>query len=273
LYFALDSSPIHYFVRILSFRSQLGFVWDVSEYNFQKFYAALRHFARLQGSGPFAATDTMASRASTTAGIGTPLLSSTERLGQQRLQQLQQQQQQQVRQTKALRVPSTFAVPVGDASWPRGLWGYPLGTKCSAVRQKELYVKGHVRRKQLLEELGFRWNGPGNSDLGWLKVVHAAAIYSRLNGRTLDVPYHFVVPAPPSRSAQVVDSWPWPEELWGLKLGQRLKDVRVKGAYLNKGASGESRRRQLDALGFNWNPKKGRKKAFTTSTGTAGQKK
>ena len=47
------------------------------------------------------------------------------------------------------------------------------------------------------------------------------------------------------------------EYLWGLPLGQRLKDVRLKGAYL-KGKNGDDRRRQLDALGFNWQPKRGR---------------
>lgn len=51
----------------------------------------------------------------------------------------------------------------------------------------------------------------------------------------------------------------YPEWLWGLSLGQRLKDIRVKGAYLN-GSSGPARRAQLDALGFNWAPKRGRKK-------------
>ena len=52
------------------------------------------------------------------------------------------------------------------------------------------------------------------------------------------------------------------EHLWGLPLGQRLKDVRQKGAYL-KGKNGEARRRQLDALGFNWTPKRGRPKKVT----------
>lgn len=49
------------------------------------------------------------------------------------------------------------------------------------------------------------------------------------------------------------------EYLWGLPLGQRLKDVRQKGAYL-KGANGDTRRRQLDGLGFNWTPSRGRPK-------------
>ena len=125
-----------------------------------------------------------------------------------------------------------------------------------AVRQKELYVKGHPHRRRVLEEAGFRWRN-GNAALGWLDVVHAAAIYSQMHGRALNVPLSFAVPSPPPTivnsnnggngedgdAAAVggcLDSWPWPERLWGLKLGQRLKDVRLKGAYLKvRGGGGE----------------------------------
>lgn len=152
---------------------------------------------------------------------------------------------------KALRVPSLFVVPTNDASWPKSLWGYPLGERSSAVRSKQLYVKRSPRRQKLLQDLGFRFN----SDLSWFRVVHAAAIYSQLHGRVLTVPCHFIVPCPSTPEEQ--EGWPWPEYLWGLKLGQRLKDVRVKGAYL-QGPNGVSRRRQLDALGMDWAPKRGR---------------
>lgn len=207
----------------------LGFVWDVSEHRFKIFYLALRHFAKLQGSGAYSNSISNVH--------GSP-------------------------HSKALRVPATFIVP-SNKDWPRELWGYPLGAKSTAVRQKELYVKNHPERLFLLQELGFR--GTGNASLGWLKVVHAAAIYSRLHGRHLDVPYHFVVPAPRaadgSVSQECVEDWPWPEHLWGFRLGQRLKDIRVKGAYV-KGETGSERLRQLEALGFNWNPKRGRRKAL-----------
>jgi len=206
----------------------LGFVWDVSEHRFKIFYLALRHFAKLQGSGAYS------NSISDVSGIP---------------------------RSKALRVPTTFIVP-SNKDWPRELWGYPLGAKCTAIRQKELYVKNHPERLYLLQELGFR--GTGNASLGWLKVVHAAAIYSRLHGRLLDVPYHFVVPAPQAADGSVtqecVEEWPWPEHLWGFRLGQRLKDIRVKGAYI-KGETGTERLKQLEALGFNWNPKRGRRKA------------
>ena len=71
----------------------------------------------------------------------------------------------------------------------------------------------------MLEGLGFQWNG--NASLGWLQVVHAAAIYSKLHNRQLDVPFNFKVPHPPSdldpkmrvdvqTAADEGDVWPWP---------------------------------------------------------------
>jgi len=47
--------------------------------------------------------------------------------------------------------------------------------------------------------------------------------------------------------------------LHGLPLGLRLKDVRLKGRYL-QGETAPKRREQLDALGFVWKKKRGRRK-------------
>ena len=159
----------------------LGFVWDIKESRFLMFYAALKHFALIEGH------DTSNGIAST--------------------------------RNAALRVPSSFVVPKTEA-WPEELWGYPLGVKCTAIRQKQLYVKGDRRRQQLLEGLRFQWSG--NASLGWLEVVHAAAIYSKLHNRNLEVPFDFKVPPPPNDSGPTmrVDTiaaaddddgvWPWP---------------------------------------------------------------
>jgi Arc/MetJ-type ribon-helix-helix transcriptional regulator len=190
----------------------LGFVWDIQEHRFRKFYTVLRHYAQRELSGPYSKNG----------------------------------------EKKIIRVPSNYIVPQCKG-WPEDLWGYPLGVKSSAVR-KGLYIKHEPRFQIMLAELGFR--PTGNADLGWLRVVHASAIYSRRNGRTLDVPLSFIVPEKPSNMSQ--DDWPWPQYLCGLPLGQRLKDIRVKQAYL-KGKSGDNRRQQLNALGMNWTPKKGRR--------------
>lgn len=89
--------------------------------------------------------------------------------------------------------------------------------------------------------------------------MHAAAIYSKMHGRVLDVPSNFVIPCPPEGNLLDTEEWPWPDHLSGLKLGQRLKDVRLKGTYL-KGRDKYIRKAQLDALGFVWEPKRGRRR-------------
>jgi hypothetical protein len=199
-------------------RSQLdglGYVWDVNEYKYMKFFRALKIFDKHEKKRTVQSTTS--------------------------------------REFSTIRVPSKFVVPSGhENGWPEDLWDYQLGAKTMAVRQKQLYVKNHPDRKRQLEEIGFRWSG--NATLGWLDVVHAAAIYSQMHGRVLNVPFDFVVPEPP----RAQESWPWPEQLWGLRLGQRLKDVRLKGSYI-KGKDGPTRVAQLEALGFVWSPKRGRR--------------
>lgn len=94
----------------------LGFVWDFSEHNFLKFFRALKHYVRLER--------------------GNVLQSSSSR-------------------ERTIRVPYKFVVPTGhENGWPCDLWGYPLGSKCMAVRQKGLYVKNHPDRKSRLEDIG-----------------------------------------------------------------------------------------------------------------------
>lgn len=105
----------------------------------------------------------------------------------------------------------------------------------------------------------FRFRFSGNTASNWNQVIHAAAIYSKMHGRILDVPSSFIVPSPPGGNLlDTGDAWPWPDHLSGLKLGQRLKDVRLKGTYL-KGQDRHIRKAQLDTLGFVWNPKRGRR--------------
>lgn len=96
---------------------RLEFVWDFSEYNFMKFFIALKHYVRLEQGKVLQSTG-----------------SSRERI---------------------IRVPYKFVVPDGhDNGWPENLWGYPLGTKCMAVRQKSLYIKNDPIRKSRLEDIG-----------------------------------------------------------------------------------------------------------------------
>lgn len=250
----------------------LGFIWDVNDYRYQRFYTAVNIFAHHQNR----------CRQDLRRDSDTPNESSYHRRSSDRL----------------LRIPSSYVVPSTPFfdppfshipnPYPVELHEYPLGARVTAVRQKSLYIKNHPERKLELEELGLRC-GVGNARLGWLEVVHAATIYSRLNneGHTdqeeeedngaggadkgqkqlqLDVPVGFVVPEAPLGEWDG-GSWPWPEQLWGLRLGQRLKDVRLKGAYLTNPKTTESRKAQLDAMGFVWKPKRGRKRSRTKRGG------
>lgn len=90
-----------------------------------KFYMALKHYVRLQGSG---------------------LQSSSSR-------------------ERTIRVPYKFVIPDGhENGWPEDMWGYPLGAKCMAVRQKNLYIKNDQIRKSRLE------------DIGWVILVSSIAL-------------------------------------------------------------------------------------------------
>ncbi|MGK3750129.1 MAG: hypothetical protein ACI8RD_002428 [Bacillariaceae sp.] len=120
---------------------------------------------------------------------------------------------EQHRETIAVKVPSQYIVP-RSSRWPNDMWGYRLGERCTQIRQKELYIKGHPHRLKILADYGFYVTGGSNNNLRWLEVVHAAAVYSQMNSNSLDVPTKFVVPAPPRRVASLVvgsdDAWPWP---------------------------------------------------------------
>jgi len=243
----------------------LGFIWDVNDYRYQHFYTAINIFARHQRL----CRRDMRRDSDTDSSIHDSNESYHRRSSD-----------------RILRIPSSYVVPSKSFCdppfshvsnpFPKELHGYPLGTRVTAVRQKSLYIKNHPERKKELEDLGLRC-GVGNARLGWLEVMHAAAIFSRLNngchieqeeennsaGKAelqLDVPVRFVVPKAPVEDD---GSWPWPEQLWGLRLGQRLKDVRLKGAYLTNPKTHDSRKAQLDAMGFVWKPKRGRKRSCT----------
>ena len=73
----------------------------------------------------------------------------------------------------------------------------------------------------------------------WQRVLQALAVYKELHG-DLEVPKAFVVPS----------EAPWPAEVWGLKLGHRVSDIRSSEQYVK---DAPERRAELDAMGFRWN--------------------
>ena len=110
-----------------------------------------------------------------------------------------------------------------------------LGSRVSTIRDQGIYVKGHPERRAELDALGFVWD---DLKRRWEEARAALLAYQQLQG-DLEVPIAFVVPS----------EAPWPEETWGLRLGNRVHDIRGSETYV-KGHP--ERRAELDALGFVW---------------------
>ena len=111
-----------------------------------------------------------------------------------------------------------------------------LGDRVSDIRNDEIYVKHHPERRAELDALGFVWD---DLERRW-EGLHAALLsYQEVHG-DLEVPQAFVVPS----------EAPWPEEAWGMQLGQRVSDIRRREDFVKHHPE---RRAELDALGFRWN--------------------
>ena len=55
-----------------------------------------------------------------------------------------------------LLVPSDFVVPRGDAHWPLGTVGLPLGRRVRQIRNRNDYLGADQARYAQLDELGLR---------------------------------------------------------------------------------------------------------------------
>ena len=86
-----------------------------------------------------------------------------------------------------------------------------------------------------LDALRFVWSMP---EWRWQCVLQSLVAYKKLHG-DLQVPSEFVVPS----------EAPWPKEAWGLKLGQRVNNIRSAEQYVK---DEPERRAELDAMGFRW---------------------
>ena len=57
----------------------------------------------------------------------------------------------------SLDVPQHFAVPSDSDQWDEDLWGLRLGSRVNAIRSQGTFVKNNPARRELLTNLGFRW--------------------------------------------------------------------------------------------------------------------
>ncbi|KAL7467063.1 hypothetical protein ACHAXS_007341 [Conticribra weissflogii] len=156
-----------------------------------------------------------------------------------------------------LDIPSTYVVPDCEP-WPVSTRGLPLGKIIPTVRSKA-YLKSHPDAEAKLKSLDF---GPDSkaaaNDVRYQRVYDALVKYKELYGDLL-VPQPFTVPE---------DSDEWPEEVRGLRLGARVNAIRSQGTFVK---TDPSRKEDLDALGFVWEPpanadgkRRGRKKKSET---------
>jgi hypothetical protein len=132
-------------------------------------------------------------------------------------------------------VPVNFVVPI-DEKWPVVCHGLKLGQTAAWYREQYRVDKLNTDDRQVLLGLGFTFH---KNDWKWKHRVQSALLtYKEVHG-DLEVPKLLVVPS----------SKPWPEETWGLTLGNTVRNIRV-GDYLSD--EKPERRRWLDEMGFVW---------------------
>ena len=134
-----------------------------------------------------------------------------------------------------VRVPTAFVVPDADG-WPEEARGLNLGRKVSGLRQQKKRDTLPQDDAAQLEALNFVWN---MYDWKGQYALEALLAYQEVHGDLL-VPAAFVVPS----------EAPWPEEVWGMKLGLRLRLGLRLGSLEDFVKNHPERRAELDALGF-----------------------
>jgi hypothetical protein len=104
------------------------------------------------------------------------------------------------------RVPFMFVVPSKDP-WPRSAWGMNLGTVVASMRGMGSFFSYVGRDADRLEELGYSLE---LSTRVWNKcVAPLLEVYATLFGQDVPVSDGFIAPR----------EYPWPEEMWGVRLG------------------------------------------------------
>jgi hypothetical protein len=127
-------------------------------------------------------------------------------------------------------VPRQFVIPEGDDKWHRNIWGMKLGTVVYNIRGGSSYAD---QREDLLS-IGFCFDAlQARYDI----LKQALLRYKEINGDML-VPKSFEVPT---------DNDTWPSDLWGMKLGVAVYNIRGrKGSFSDK-------REDLLSMGFVYN--------------------
>jgi hypothetical protein len=117
-------------------------------------------------------------------------------------------------------IPHSFVVPHDDSEWPRQLWGLKLGWKVQGILLRGTFIKYRAE----FDRLGLTGKlGPVDDRAQQLML--AIKTYKLVNcvsdGSPVAIQIKFVVPH---------DSSDWPQELWGLKLGEKACNI-LHGYY------------------------------------------
>jgi hypothetical protein len=127
-------------------------------------------------------------------------------------------------------IPYSFIVPQNEPGWPQELWGMRLGYIASNI----LHCGGYSKYRQEFNALGLS----AKNETAALQAINAIKTYRALHnipeGRPVVIPYDFSVPQ---------HSPEWPQELWGLKLGQTATCILHDGAFTEY-------RQEFNALGL-----------------------
>lgn len=115
-----------------------------------------------------------------------------------------------------INVPGKFEVPSDDSNYPKESWGLALGNTLHNIKAGRSYAD----HKAELEALGITFTLEKKARLHFDAIYAALIAYKNAIGN-LDVQHNFVVPS----------ALEFPEETWGLHLGQVLANIRVKGTY------------------------------------------
>jgi CRISPR/Cas system-associated protein Cas5 (RAMP superfamily) len=130
-----------------------------------------------------------------------------------------------------LLVPRGFIIPEED-EWEKILWGVKLGTAVGGIRNNNVYKQ----YRPDLEEMGFDYDRQFiQMFYGWDLVKRALLAYKDRVGH-MRVPSRFAIPK---------DDASWEKELWGIKLGNSVQNIRNRNNY-------EERREELETMGFDF---------------------
>lgn len=136
-------------------------------------------------------------------------------------------------------IPKDFCIPENSTIWPEKLWGMKLGLTASDIKNKGYFTE----KKQELISLGFEYES-NNTRMSKREIVKVAALRYREIYGNFEVPRKFQVP---------FKSDDWPEETWGLKLGelsQRSAPGRDKKSKTPSPSPSRADNDHLVALGF-----------------------